>query len=283
MPERSFGWGALTAIGILYILAGSFALLASAVTSVVAVIYIGAMLPIIGVLELISAFRQRRTGPGFVFLLEGVVAIAVVVLFLSRPLASVATLTLVIAAYLLARGLVRGVTAIIERYPYWRWDLAYGILALALGGYIAASWPLSSFWILGTIVAVEIIARAAGCASGAPAASIPPTDRSKPHGRHINPAAPGEITQARRARRNCAGTSTRARNGAGAAAGSAAHRRARSARRGPGAGAPGGFRRARREGHRGDAHREADRVRQDHRGAARQDTNRPRRLLARDE
>ena len=29
----------------------------------------------------------------------------------------------------------------------------------ALGVYVAASWPLSSFWVLGTVVAVEIIAR----------------------------------------------------------------------------------------------------------------------------
>jgi len=37
--------------------------------------------------------------------------------------------------------------------------LAYGIIAVLLGAYVVASWPISSLWVLGTVVGVEIVMR----------------------------------------------------------------------------------------------------------------------------
>ena len=51
------------------------------------------------------------------------------------------------------------ITAIADRYPRWGIDFLYGVVAVALGVYIVASWPISSFWVLGTVVGIEIIAR----------------------------------------------------------------------------------------------------------------------------
>jgi len=147
------------AIGIVLMLGGTFALFASVLTSIVSVLYIGVMLLVVGVLEVISAFRVRHTGPFPVDVLAGLLAIVVGGLFLYRPLASLASLTLLIAGYMFASGLFRGITSIVSRQPRWGWDLVYAIVAVALGVYVAASWPFSSFWLLGTVVAVEIIAR----------------------------------------------------------------------------------------------------------------------------
>lgn len=72
---------------------------------------------------------------------------------------TIASLTLLIAAYLFSSGLFRGVTALVDRYPRWGWDFAYGVLAVVLGAYVVARWPIGSFAILGTLVALEIIAR----------------------------------------------------------------------------------------------------------------------------
>jgi uncharacterized membrane protein HdeD (DUF308 family) len=157
-PEHrhTVGWGWPMAIGILLILGGAFALFASVLTSLVSVLYIGLMLIVVGVFEIVSAFRVRDGRSRY--FLAGVLALVVGGLFLYRPLASLASLTLLIAGYLFARGLFRGITSILDRYPGWGWDLAYGIVAVALGVYVAASWPFSSFWVLGTIVAAEIIA-----------------------------------------------------------------------------------------------------------------------------
>jgi uncharacterized membrane protein HdeD (DUF308 family) len=92
-------------------------------------------------------------------LLAGLLALVVGALFLYQPLTSLLSLTLLIAGYLFASGLFRGITSIVDRYPHWGWDFAYAIVAVALGAYIVASWPFSSFWLLGTVVAIEILAR----------------------------------------------------------------------------------------------------------------------------
>ena len=156
---RTYEWGIPMTMGILLIVGGTFALFASVLTSIVSVIYLGVLLLIVGVLEIVSAFRARHTGPFVVYFLAGLLSLVVGALFLYRPLASLASLTLLIAGYLFASGLFRGITSIVDRYPRWGWDLAYAVVALALGVYVAAQWPLSSLWVLGTVVAVEIMAR----------------------------------------------------------------------------------------------------------------------------
>ncbi|HTR50010.1 MAG TPA: AI-2E family transporter [Kofleriaceae bacterium] len=158
-PRDTHHWGVPMTIGVLLIIGGTFALFASFLTSIVSVIYIGIMLVAVGLFEIISAFRVRHAGPFFAYFLAGLLAVVVGGLFLYRPMASIASLTLLIAGYMSASGLFRGINALADRYPGWGWDVAYGVVAVALGIYVAASWPLSSYWVLGTVVAVEVIAR----------------------------------------------------------------------------------------------------------------------------
>jgi uncharacterized membrane protein HdeD (DUF308 family) len=92
-------------------------------------------------------------------LLAGLLALVVGALFLYRPIGGLASLTLLIACYLFASGLFRAVISIANRYQRWGWNLAYGIIAVLLGVYIVASWPVSALWVLGTVVGAEIAAR----------------------------------------------------------------------------------------------------------------------------
>jgi uncharacterized membrane protein HdeD (DUF308 family) len=152
-------WGWPMVIGILLIIGGAFALYASVLTSFISAIYIGAMLMVVGVLEIISGFRMRHTQPFLVYLLAGVLALVVGFMFLEHPETGILAMSLLVCGYLFASGLFRGVTSIAERYPRWGWDLAYGVLSIALGIYILRMWPIASFYLLGTLVAIEIIAR----------------------------------------------------------------------------------------------------------------------------
>jgi uncharacterized membrane protein HdeD (DUF308 family) len=145
--------------GILWIIFGLFALFSSVYTSYVTVLFVGVLLIVVGGLEVISAFRMHRERPRILYLLAGLLSIVVGALFLDRPLATLGALTLLTAGYLFASGLFHGLSAVVDRYPRWGWDLAYGVVAILLGAYIVASWPLSKFWVIGTIVAIEIIAR----------------------------------------------------------------------------------------------------------------------------
>lgn len=157
--NHTHGWGWPMTIGILLIVGGTFALGATALTSLASVIYFGTLLLVAGVLEIVAAFRLRRTGPVLAYLLAGLLTIVVGGLFVFRPIASLASVTLLIAGYLFAGGLFRGITSLMDRYPGWGWDFVYALLTIGLGFYVAAAWPLDSFWVLGTVVGIEIIAR----------------------------------------------------------------------------------------------------------------------------
>lgn len=159
MDNRRIGWGVPLVIGVLLIIVGLFALTASVLTSIISVVYLGVMLLVVGVLEIVAGFRVGRSGPFWTYLLAGILSLVVGALCLDRPLATLASLTLLIAGFLFAAGLFRGITSILDRYPRWGVDFLYGVVTLALGVYIVASWPISSFWVLGTIVGVEILVR----------------------------------------------------------------------------------------------------------------------------
>ena len=152
-------WGIPMTAGVLMIIGGAFALCAALLTSFVSVFYIAGSLIVVGVLELVAGFRLRDRGPTIALAAAGIFAVLAGVLLLARPLQGLMSLTLLLAGYLFASGLFRGITAIGDRYPGWGWDVAYGLVSILLGSYVAASWPISSLWVLGTVVGVEIIAR----------------------------------------------------------------------------------------------------------------------------
>lgn len=160
-PNRSYAWGIPLAIGILLVLGGISAFGAAVFTSVVSVLVIGGILFGVGIVEIVSAFRVHIRALDLALLLAGVLAIVVGGLFISRPLASLGSVTLLIAGYLVARGLFHVAVSIVDRSRAWIWDLVYGLVALGMGTYIAASWRTASLWLLGMLVAIEIIAR--GC------------------------------------------------------------------------------------------------------------------------
>lgn len=159
LREERTAWGIPMVLGILLVVGGLFALALNVLTSFVSVLFLGALLLVVGVLEIISAFQRRRSSPFGSYVLVGLLTLVVGAMFLWRPLASLASLTLLFAGFVFASGLFHAITAVADRYPRWGWDLFYGLVAIALGVYIVAAWPVSSLWVLGTLVALEIIVR----------------------------------------------------------------------------------------------------------------------------
>lgn len=158
--KATHAWTISLAIGILLMLVGLLALAASTLTGLVTVIYVGIMLVVVGLLEMVSAFRVRRSGgPFLTYFLAGLLSVVVGALFLDRPLVSLASLTLLVAGFLFTNGLFHLVVAVTERHPRWGLDVVYAVVTLALGAFVVASWPFSSFWVIGTVVGAEILVR----------------------------------------------------------------------------------------------------------------------------
>jgi uncharacterized membrane protein HdeD (DUF308 family) len=152
-------WGGPFVVGLLITLLGCLALASVGITSLISVFFYGLLLTVMGIGEIIHAFRVRKTGPFLLFLLGGVLSVVVGVLVLAWPAAGLAAMTLLLAGYFFATGLFRSITSIMDRYPRWGWDFADGIVCVALGVIIMAQWPLSTLWAVGIVVGVGLISR----------------------------------------------------------------------------------------------------------------------------
>jgi uncharacterized membrane protein HdeD (DUF308 family) len=152
-------WGGPFVLGLLITLGGIFCMVASAAAGVASAILFGALMAVAGILEIVSAFRFRRHSRFMLYVLAGALAVAVGALLILRPMVGLAAITLLLAGYFLASGLLHGVTAVVDRYGGWGWDLLYAAVSVFLGVIIFAGWPLSSLWVVGVVIGAEIAVR----------------------------------------------------------------------------------------------------------------------------
>src|SRR4029079_1255070 len=79
---------------------------------------------------------------------------------LARPVAGLASLTLAIAASLVAKGVLEGVIAFkLRPLGGTGWLFFDGILTIAIAAMIASAWPASAAWAVGTLVGVAMVSR----------------------------------------------------------------------------------------------------------------------------
>jgi uncharacterized membrane protein HdeD (DUF308 family) len=143
--------------GLLMILAGAVFLAAPLMASVVAGIAMGATLVFLGAVTGIIALAVREPGWGWA-LARGLFAVIAGVLFLFDPGSAVIGLALALGAYFAVSGVMRAGLALAWRPAQgWGWMFASGLLGLLLAGIVLAGWPLSSFYIVGTLLGVEAL------------------------------------------------------------------------------------------------------------------------------
>lgn len=155
----SAAWGGPFVVGLLMAVVGLLAFFSSVLTSFVTVLFLGVLLVLAGLFEIVHAFRVWHEGRPLRFLLGGLLSIVVGFLYLVHPAAGLQALALLLAGYFFVSGLFRGITAVADRYPHWGWDFVYGISAVILGIIILGEWPLSALWVVGALVGLEIFFR----------------------------------------------------------------------------------------------------------------------------
>lgn len=159
--KQSFGknWGWFFAWGIALIALGFLAIGAAVLTTLVTVVFLGALFVCGGVVLMIDSFHYWR-GKGKAFyinLLMGILYFAFGFMLIINPMVGAATVTLILAALFILIGVSRIIYAGTLRLPQWGWVLMSGILTLSLGIFIAIGWPQSSLLIIGIFVGVDLI------------------------------------------------------------------------------------------------------------------------------
>jgi uncharacterized membrane protein HdeD (DUF308 family) len=150
------GW--LIVAAILFIVLGAFAIIEPAVAGLGVALLVGWLLIFGGITHFVSAFEGGGAKRVIFQVLAGVVFVIGGYYFITHPLLALGTLTLLLAAVILAAGVCEIVTYFrLKSEQASGWMLFNGIVALILGALIWLHWPSSSVWAIGTLVGVNLL------------------------------------------------------------------------------------------------------------------------------
>jgi uncharacterized membrane protein HdeD (DUF308 family) len=145
--------------GLVMVVLGLLAIARPMIATLAVEIFAGWLFLISGIVGLAGVFSARKT-PGIIWtLLRAVLAIIVGVLLLWRPLAGILTLTLLLAAFFAAQGIMQIIVSIQHRAMLpssWVWVLLSGGVDLVLAAIIIAGWPGTAAWVLGLLVGINL-------------------------------------------------------------------------------------------------------------------------------
>ncbi len=155
IAKGSAGWA--VAFSVLLSVAGILAIVIPPAAGIAVAVLVAWLLVLGGAAHLVLAWHVRSTG-GLVWeLLVGLLYLAVGVYLLARPAVALASLTLLLASYLFAKGILVLILAFrIRRLPGAGFLFLDGVIALILGAMIGLSWPSSSEWAIGTLIGVSM-------------------------------------------------------------------------------------------------------------------------------
>lgn len=149
----------ISIIGVLQLFLGFIALTFVGVTSLVSVVYLGALLALGGISEVAFGLRHPQNGGLWIHVFFGTLSTVCGLLIFLNPLANLVVLTMLIAVYFITSGLVTVVGSLIERFNEWFWFLFHGIISVIAGVFILSGPIESSVWSIGVFVGIQMISK----------------------------------------------------------------------------------------------------------------------------
>lgn len=147
--------------GILLVVLGILAIIAPGLATIAATTLLGWLLLVSGVFGLIAVFSAGAAAPGFWWnLLSSVLFVLAAMALLWNPVAGALTLTIILAAYLIATGITKIALAIGYRRSIpraWIWMLLSAAVDILLGALIISGFPGDALWILGLMIGINLL------------------------------------------------------------------------------------------------------------------------------
>jgi uncharacterized membrane protein HdeD (DUF308 family) len=156
LARRRWAW--FVVLGVLLVLAGAFAFFDVITATFFVTTFVGVMLILGGIFQFLHSFAVRGWGSFLLHLLAGVLYVIGGLLIIDEPVAGSYVITAFLAACLIVGGIFRIAIAIGHRHIEGWWYLVLsGIISLLIGVILYLSLPWSALWVLGTLVAVELV------------------------------------------------------------------------------------------------------------------------------
>ena len=145
-------------LSILLIIFGFLAITLPTATSIGVALVIGWLVLFGGLAQLIHAFQSKGIGHIVWKLLVAALYLAAGAYLIAHPALGLAGLTLALAIFLVAEGVVDVIAYFSTRKSGGSaWMLLDGIVTLVLGLMIWNRWPATSLWVLGTLVGISLL------------------------------------------------------------------------------------------------------------------------------
>lgn len=145
-------------VGIISILGGIFALFNPLSATLAAEQLAGFLFLFVGILQFVALFTVHSTGAKVFAAIGGVIGVLLGFELLTEPMQGILTLTMVVAILFMATGIVRTVVAFgLRGTAAFAPVLFSGIISIILAIMIFSGYPESSTYILGVLLAVELI------------------------------------------------------------------------------------------------------------------------------
>ncbi len=155
-PRTRWGW--FVALGIAQLLLGIVAWFDVIAFTIAGVIFIGALVLVAGIFQIVHAFMHRGWGSVLLHLLIGLLYIVGGFLLMDEPLRGSVIITILVAAALTIGGVLRIVIGVQHRHMAgWGLIIASGVISLIVGIMLYLMLPWSGLWVVGTLIAVELI------------------------------------------------------------------------------------------------------------------------------
>jgi uncharacterized membrane protein HdeD (DUF308 family) len=158
VPRPRTRWGWFVALGIVQLLLGAVAWFDVIAFTIAGVIFIGALVLVAGAFQIVHAFMDREWGAFALHLLVGVLYVIGGLLLMDDPLPGALIITILVAAALIVGGVLRIIIGVQHRHmPGWGLLVAGGVISLVVGIMLYLALPWSGLWVVGTLIAVELI------------------------------------------------------------------------------------------------------------------------------
>jgi uncharacterized membrane protein HdeD (DUF308 family) len=154
--NREVRWSIV--VSVLMILVGFLAVVIPEISGIAITFLVAWLMIVMGTAHLVYAWHRRHRGGIWWGLLLGILYIGTGIFILLDPAAGLATLTLLLGAYLLVESALEFFLAFFLRpHKGWGWLLFNAVVTLFLALMIWLTWPRSALWVIGTMVGISMI------------------------------------------------------------------------------------------------------------------------------
>lgn len=152
-------WGWILALGILTLILGTIALAMIPIATIAAVLVLGWVMVLGGIIEAIHAFRVRGWRGGSLHLIAGILGVLIGLMIVTHPVAGALAWTLLFASFFTVIGAFRIITGLRLKFRHWGWTVLDGAISLLLGVMLAIEWPSSGVWFIGFALGISMLFR----------------------------------------------------------------------------------------------------------------------------